>query len=208
MTEASPGLTITSFEDGDVTRAETVGRVFPGVEAKVVDDDRQEVPVGEVGEFAFRSIGLMKGYYNMPDMTREVMDDEGWFYTGDLATVDSQGYFRIVGRKKDMIIRGGYNIYPREIEEIFYTHPSVMDIAIVGLPDSVLGEISCAAILLKPGYAATVEDMKIFIAERVADYKVPDQILFMENLPMTLSGKIVKPDLKDLLINENRVKLR
>lgn len=208
MTEASPALTFASFEDDDVARSETVGKAMPGVEIKIVDDRRKEVAVGEVGELACRSVGLMKGYYNLPDKTREVIDDEGWYYSGDLATIDDPGYIRIVGRKVDMIIRGGYNIYPREMEEIFYTHPCVMEVAIVGLPDSVLGEISCAAIRLKPGLAASVEELKAFIAERVADYKVPDQFIFMEQLPTTASGKIMKPALKDLLLKGNMVKLR
>jgi acyl-CoA synthetase (AMP-forming)/AMP-acid ligase II len=208
MTEASPALTFASFEDDDVARSETVGKALPGIELKIVDDNRQEVKVGEVGELACRSIGLMKGYYQMPEKTREVLDEEGWYYSGDLATIDEQGYVRIVGRKKDMIIRGGFNIYPREIEEIFYTHPSVMEIAIVGLPDSVLGEISCAVITLKPDKPVEVEELRTFISERVADFKVPDHIIFMENIPKTASGKITKEALKQKIIDENRVKLR
>lgn len=208
MTETSSVLTYTDFDDDDEIQAETVGRVVPGVESKVVDDLRQEVTTGEVGELAVRSIGLMKGYYNLPDSTRQVIDDEGWFYTGDLATIDQQGYIRIVGRKKDMIIRGGYNIYPNELEEKFCTHPAVRDAAIVGLPDSVLGEVSCAAIVLKPDCMATAGELKTFIKKQVADYKVTDHIVFMESLPKTASDKTQKFLLKDTIINNKIIPLR
>ena len=208
MTETSPMLTFTDFDDDDLIQAETVGRAMPGVELKLVDEQRQEVAIGEVGELACRSIGLMKGYYNLPEITREVVDDQRWFYTGDLATSDLKGYFRIVGRKKDMIIRGGYNVYPNEIEEIFYTHLSVAEVAIIGLPDSVLGEVSCAAIVLKPEFSATVEELKTFIIEQVADYKLPDHIVILKYLPRTASGKVQKFILKDLILDERMVSLR
>ncbi len=208
MTETSPLLTFTDFEDDDITQAETVGRAVTGVELKTVDENRQEVAVGEIGELACRSPGLMKGYYNLPVMTRAVVDDERWFYTGDLVTSDAKGYIRIVGRKNDMMIRGGYNVYPKEIEEIFYNHASIMEVAIVGLPDSVLGEVSCAVVVLKPECTATVEELKAFIVEQVADYKLPDHIVFMEELPRTASGKVQKFILKDLIIKEKTVPLR
>lgn len=208
MTETSPSLTMTAFDDDDIIQSETVGRAMEGVELKVVDDNRQELPCGQVGELAARTEGLMKGYYNLPDMTREVVDDEGWFYTGDLATIDEQGYVRIVGRKKDMIIRGGYNIYPREIEEVFYTHPAVMEVAIVGLPDSVLGEISCAAIRLKPEMQATPEELKAFIADKIADYKRPDHVVIVGDMPKTASGKIMKFELKEAILQNGQVALR
>ena len=138
---------------------------------KIVDDNRNELPYGQIGELSCRSFGVMKGYYQKPEQTKEAIDEEGWFYTGDLATMDEQGYVRIVGRKKEMIIRGGYNIYPREIEELYYTHPKVMEVAIVGLPDSVLGEVSCAVIRLKPDHEATEEEMKAFVSDKVAVLK-------------------------------------
>ncbi|MEB3103701.1 class I adenylate-forming enzyme family protein [Ferviditalea candida] len=202
LTETSPTLTQTNFADDDAMRAETVGKAWPGVEIKIADEQRREVATGEVGELACRSIGLMKGYYQMPDKTAEAVDDEGWFYTGDLATKDEKGYIRIVGRKKEMVIRGGYNIYPREVEEIFYTHPKVLEIAVVGLPDTVLGQISCAVIRLKPGETATTEEMRAFIKERIADYKVPDKFVFREQFPVTPSGKIKKVELQHELENE------
>lgn len=208
LTETSPTLTITSFDDSDELRSETVGRPLPGAEVKIVDDNRNELPYGAIGELACRSFGVMKGYYQKPEQTKEAIDEEGWFYTGDLATMDERGYVRIVGRKKEMIIRGGYNIYPREIEELYYTHPKVMEVAIVGLPDSVLGEVTCAVIRLKPNMEATEEEMKAFVVDKVADYKIPDKILFRDELPMTASGKIQKTKLREILVNELKGELR
>lgn len=200
MTEASPTLTCSSFEDDDVTRAETVGKALPGIELKIIDPETgEEVPTGEVGEITARSPGIMKGYYNMPEKTMEVLSPDGWYRTGDLGTIDEEGNVRIVGRKKDLIIRGGYNIYPREIEEHFYKHENVLEATVVGLPDTVLGEVSCAAIVLKEGAKVTEEEMKEYIKERVADFKVPDLIIFLDQLPMTASGKISKVKLQEQL---------
>nr|WP_111646652.1 long-chain-fatty-acid--CoA ligase [Anoxybacillus vitaminiphilus] len=199
LTESSAAVTITSFDDTDYVRSETVGKAIPGAEVKIVDANRKEVGIGEVGELACRSLGVMKGYYEMPEKTREVIDEEGWFYTGDLATIDEKGYVRIVGRKKEMIIRGGYNIYPREIEEIFYKHPSVLEVAVIGLPDTVLGEISCAVIKLKPHHIEDEQSMKAYIKDKVADYKIPDRIVFLEELPTTASGKIKKITLQKII---------
>lgn len=206
MTETSPTLSSTAFDDDNITRAETVGRPLPGVEVKIVDDFRNEVGPNTIGELACRSFGLMKGYFKDPEKTAEAMDENGWYYSGDLATLDEKGYIRIVGRKKEMIIRGGYNIYPREVEEYFYTHPGVMEVAIVGLPDSVLGEVSCACIKPKPNATLTEAEMKDFISERVADYKVPDRVVFVDSFPMTVSGKIKKLDLKSQLQSEYQAK--
>ncbi|KKB35190.1 class I adenylate-forming enzyme family protein [Bacillus thermotolerans] len=208
MTETSPILTMTSFEDDEIIQAETVGRALAGVELKVVDENRKEVRENEVGEIACRTEGLMKGYYNLPEKTREVIDEDRWFYTGDLGTIDGDGYVRIIGRKKDLVIRGGYNIYPSEIEEVFYTHPSVNEAAIIGLPDTVLGEVSCAAITLKEHADATVEELEQFIKQQVADYKAPDHIVIVEELPKTPSGKIMKFVLKDSIVKEKAVVLR
>lgn len=208
LTESTASVTSTTFEDDDYIRSITVGRVLPGSEAKVVDSQRENVPIGEVGELALRGPGITKGYYRMPERTTEAIDKEGWFYTGDLATMDEKGYIRIVGRKKEMIIRGGFNIYPREVEEIYYQHPSILEIAIVGLPDTVLGEISCAAIKLKPGHFEEEESMKDFIKDKVADYKVPDRIVFLDRIPMTDSGKIKKDSLVKVLREQIEVTLR
>ena len=136
MTETSSAVTVTSFTDDEKVCSETVGKAIPGTEIKIVDENRKEVPIGEIGELACRGIGVMKGYFNMPEKTQEVMDHDGWYYTGDLATVNKKGYYSIVGRKKEMIIRGGYKIYPREVEEILYKHSSVLDVAVVGVAQS------------------------------------------------------------------------
>jgi fatty-acyl-CoA synthase len=208
MTETSPYLTYTSVDDDDLIQSETVGRALPSVKLKVVDDQRKEVAAGEIGELACQTIGIMKGYYKMPDQTREVIDEEGWYYSGDYATKDEKGYIRIVGRKKDLIIRGGYNIYPGEIEEVYYTHPAVLEVAIVGLADSVLGEVSCAAIMLKPGKHAAEEELLSFIKTKVADYKQPDHIVIVNEFPKTPTGKVKKHDLKEILISKKIVALR
>ncbi|MBU8908299.1 class I adenylate-forming enzyme family protein [Desertibacillus haloalkaliphilus] len=208
LSETSPTLTMTSFNDNDLVRSETVGKALPGAEIKIVNEQREEVNVGEVGELACRSFGVMKGYYNMPEKTKEALDNDGWFYSGDLATMDNHGYIRIVGRKKEMIIRGGYNIYPREVEEVFYTHPNVMEVAIVGLPDTVLGEISCACIKLKAEDDTDEKSLLDFIKTKVADYKVPDKVLVVDEFPMTASGKIKKIELQKQLKEKLTTELR
>ncbi len=192
MTESSTTLTITGFDDDDFLRSETVGKAAPGAEVKIVDNNRVELPPGAVGEIAAKSFGIMKGYYNSPEKTAEALDQDGWYYTGDLGTLDENGYLRIIGRKKELIIRGGFNIYPREVEEILYKHESVLEVAIVGLPDTVLGEITCAAIRLKPGKTEDQHSMKAYLADKVADFKIPDHFIFVEKLPVTASGKIKK----------------
>ena len=208
LTETSAPICFTSFTDNDFIRSSTVGKKVPGYEIKIVDSNHEEVPVNEVGELACRGFGVMKGYYRMPEKTSEALDHEGWFYTGDIATIDANGYIRIVGRKKEMIIRGGFNIYPREIEEVFYKHESVLEVAIIGLPDTVLGEISCAAIKLKHGFQEDQQSMKTYISEHVAKYKVPDQIVFLEEFPMTASGKIQKIRLQEMLNEQLQETLR
>jgi len=208
MTETAAPVTFTTFEDDDYLKSVTVGKFMPEIEGKIVDAQRQPVPVGEIGEVAVRGKVVMKGYFKMPEETQAAFDHEGWFYTGDSATMDENGYIRIVGRKKDMIIRGGYNIYPREVEEFFYKHPSVLEVAIIGLPDTVLGEISCAVIKLKPGYSESESTMKEYIKDKVADFKVPDRIVFVEKFPMTASGKIIKQELKNIIGEQLKTTLR
>ncbi|MFB4162433.1 class I adenylate-forming enzyme family protein [Alteribacillus sp. JSM 102045] len=209
MTEASPCLTATTFEDTDKRRAETVGRAMPGVEVKVVDQKtRHPVQPGEVGEIIVRSPGIMLGYFEMPEKTKEVLSDDGWYATGDLGTMDENGYLRIAGRKKDLIIRGGYNIYPREVEEHFYQHDAVSEVAIIGLPDTVLGEVTCASVKLKEGASATEEELEEFIREKVAYYKVPDKIVIVPSLPMTASGKISRMALQHQMDKQLAAELR
>jgi len=149
-----------------------------------------------VGEIVIRGHNVMKGYWNRADATGEVMSDDGWFATGDMATVDADGYFFIVDRKKEMIIRGGYNVYPREIEEVLYEHPAVSEAAVVGVPDESLGEEVGAAVVLREGADASADDIRAFVKERVAAYKYPRKIWFPDELPKGPTGKILKREIK------------
>lgn len=166
-----------------------------------MDEKRNTTPSGEPGELACRSFGLMKGYYRNSEATASAIDSDGWFYTGDLATIDAQGYVGIVGRKKEMIVRGGYKIYPREVEEVLYSHPAIQEVAVVGLPDSVLGEINCVCIKLKDGTVTTADEIVDFCKGKLVEYKLPDKVLFRDEFPMTASGKIKKIKLKELLLS-------
>ena len=173
----------------------SIGTPIKGVEMKVVDDDDNEVAQGEVGEIVIRGHNVMKGYLGRADATEEVMKG-GWFHSGDMATVDEDGYFFIVDRKKDMIIRGGYNVYPREIEEVLYEHPAVSEAAVVGIPDDSMGEEVGAAVVLKEGQDASADDIRAFVKERVANYKYPRKIWFPDELPKGPTGKILKREIK------------
>jgi long-chain acyl-CoA synthetase len=157
---------------------------------RAVDPDGREVPAGQVGEIAIRGHNIMKGYWGMPGATAEAIPD-GWFRTGDLAKVDEDGYFFIVGRQKDLIIRGGYNVYPREIEEALHEHEAVAEVAVIGIPDANLGEEIGAAVQLKPGALATPEELRAFVRERVAAYKYPRHIWLVGELPKGPTGKIL-----------------
>lgn len=202
MTETAGGLTNTTFSDDLVARTQTVGKPVEGVQMKFVDDDRREVPEGQVGEIAVKSYGLMKGYYKQPAATEAAIDSDGWFYTGDLGFKDERGYIRIAGRKKDMIIRGGFNIYPAEVEELLYTNPKVLEVAVVGVPDSVLGEKTCACVRPRAGVEITELEIKEFCRGKLADFKVPDYVRFMESFPLTPTGKIYKMKLREEVIEE------
>jgi long-chain acyl-CoA synthetase len=157
---------------------------------RVVDADGRELPIGEPGEIAIRGHNVMKGYWGKPEATAEAIRG-GWFLTGDLATVDDDGYYRIVGRKKDLIIRGGYNVYPREIEEVLHEHPAVAEVAVIGIPHTELGEEVGAAVVLKPGASATPEELRAFAKERVAAYKYPRHVWLVRQLPKGPTGKIL-----------------
>jgi long-chain acyl-CoA synthetase len=163
---------------------------------KVVDDRRQELPQGEVGEIAIRGHNVMKGYWNRPEATAEAIDQAGWFYTGDMAKVDEDGCFFIVDRKKELIIRGGYNVYPREIEEVLYEHPAVREAAVIGVSHPELGEEVGAAIALKPGMDVSEADIRDFVKDRVAAYKYPRHVWLVEELPKGPTGKILKREIK------------
>lgn len=193
QTEASPGCTQTTTEDSLEHRVNTVGRVFDGVEAKIVDPATgEEVPTGVAGEFCARGYNIMKGYYKMPEATAEAIDKDGWLHTGDLCTVDKDGYYKVVGRIKDMIIRGGENIYPKEIEEFYYTQPIVKDVQVIGVPSEQYGEEVMAVIILKEGESATPEELKELAKSHLAKHKVPRYIRIVDSFPVTASGKIQK----------------
>jgi len=194
LSETSP---VASFNHPDRERkVGSIGTPIEGVELRVVDENRKEVPQGHVGEIAIRGHNIMKGYWNRPDATAEAIDDDGWFYTGDMAYVDEEGYFFIVDRKKDMIIRGGYNVYPREIEEVLYEHEAVAECAVVGVPDDQMGEEVGAAVVLKGGEDASEDDLREYVKEQVAGYKYPRKIWFEDELPKGPTGKILKKDIE------------
>lgn len=189
LSETSP---VASFNMPDRERKPgTIGTAIPGCEMRCVDLDGREVPVGEVGEIAIRGDNVMKGYWGKPEATAEAIPD-GWFRTGDLATMDEDGYFTIVDRKKDMILRGGMNVYPREVEELLYTHPAILEAAVVGMPDDLLGEQVGAAVSLRPGATVTPEEIVAWSKERIAAYKYPRKVWIVSELPKGPTGKILR----------------
>jgi long-chain acyl-CoA synthetase len=193
LSETSP---VASFNMPDRERKPgTIGVAIPGCEMRCVDLDGREVPVGEVGEIAIRGDNVMKGYWNNPEATAEAIPD-GWFRTGDLATMDEDGYFTIVDRKKDMILRGGMNVYPREVEEVIYTHPDVLEVAVVGVPDELYGEQVGAAVALREGATATTDDIIEYTKERIAAYKYPRTVWVVPELPKGPSGKILRREVR------------
>jgi fatty-acyl-CoA synthase len=201
QTEASPGITMTRTDDPLELRVTTVGRALPNVEVKIVDPETgKEVPRGVQGELCSRGYNTMKGYYKMPEATAAAIDEDGWLHTADLAVMDNNGYCKITGRLKDMIIRGGENIYPREIEEFLYTHPKIKDVQVVGVPSKKYGEEVMAFIQLNPEQASTEEEIKDFCRGKIARYKIPRYVAFVESYPTTASGKIQKYKLRELAI--------
>ncbi|MGR6806876.1 AMP-binding protein [Sphaerotilus natans] len=192
MTETSPVSFQSSFDDPLERRVTTVGRVQPHVEAKVVDADGRTVPVGTPGELWTRGYLVMQGYWGDEARTREAIVEGGWMRTGDLATIDAEGYCNIVGRVKDMLIRGGENIYPREIEEFLFRHPKVQSVQVFGVPDRKYGEEVCAWIMLRPGERADAEEIQAFCRDQIAHYKIPRHIRFVTEMPMTITGKVQK----------------
>ncbi|WP_409250964.1 AMP-binding protein [Bacillus sp. SCS-153A] len=193
QTESSPVITQTRTDDPIELRVETVGRALPNVEVKIVHPGTdEEVPFGVQGELCTRGYLVMKGYYKNEEATAAAIDRDGWLHTGDLAVMDQNGYCRITGRLKDMIIRGGENIYPREIEEFLYTHPKVLDVQVVGIPDEVYGEEVMAWVILKEGQEASAEELREYCIGKISRHKVPRYIEFTDSYPMTASGKIQK----------------
>jgi fatty-acyl-CoA synthase len=192
MTETSPVSTQCATDDPVERRVSTVGQVLPHIEIKIVDPEGKAVPRGATGEFCTRGYSVMKGYWNDAEKTRDAIDEAGWMRTGDLATMDAEGYVNIVGRLKDMVIRGGENVYPREIEEFLYSHPKIQDVQVIGVPDPRYGEEICAWIKLKAGQSATAEEIREFCKGQIAHYKIPRYIEFVPEFPMTITGKIQK----------------
>ena len=198
QTEASPGCTMSSTDDSIEVRVATVGHDLPEIECKIVDPETgKDLPDNVTGEFVARGYNIMKGYYKMPQETAEAIDADGWLHTGDLACRTPEGNYRITGRLKDMIIRGGENIYPKEIEEFIYTHPSVKDVQVIGVPDESYGEEIMACIILKDGENITEAEMKQYILDHMAKHKVPKYIDFVDEFPMNAAGKILKYKMRE-----------
>ncbi len=202
LTETGTALAVTRPDDPPAKQAGTVGRPLPEVEIRILDVDHSVLPVESVGEVAVRSPGVMKGYYRQPGETAQVFHEDGFFLTGDLGMLDEEGYLHILGRRKEMIIRGGFNVYPREVEDRLHAHPAVLDVAIVGLPDEVLGEVACACIVPVEGAIVTGGEIKDFCREVLADYKVPDLVRFLDSFPMTGSGKVRRVELSRMISAE------
>ncbi|MHB1652881.1 MAG: AMP-binding protein [Desulfitobacteriaceae bacterium] len=203
QTEASPVITQTRIDDPLERRVATVGRHLDGIGVKIVDPATGEtVPYGQQGELCARGYSIMAGYYNMPEATAQAIDEEGWLHTGDLAVMDEEGYCNITGRLKDMIIRGGENIYPREIEEYLYRYPKIADVQVVGLPDIKYGEEVCAVIRLREGEKVTAEEIREFCRGKIANHKIPRYIAFVDSYPVTASGKIQKYRLRDTYVEK------
>lgn len=198
QTEASPGCTMTTTDDSLEARVNTVGRAFPGVECKIVDPETgEDLPPDTPGEFVARGYNIMKGYYNLPSATEQAIDKDGWLHSGDLCTVDKDGYFKVVGRIKDMIIRGGENIYPKELEDFLYTYPKVKDVQVIGVPSKQYGEEIMAVIILKNGETATEDEIKDYVKEHMARHKTPKYVRFVNAFPQNAAGKIQKYKMRE-----------
>ncbi|HZF17553.1 MAG TPA: AMP-binding protein [Steroidobacteraceae bacterium] len=202
MTETSPASFQTATDDSLERRVSTVGRVHPHVQVKIVDLDGRVVPRGTAGELCARGYSVMRGYWGDEERTRESVDAAGWMHTGDLATLDGEGYCNIVGRVKDMIIRGGENVYPREIEEFLYRHPGIEAVQVFGVPDAKYGEEICAWVKLRAACVLGEEQLKEYCRTNIAHFKVPRYVRFVEDFPMTVSGKAQKFLMRDAMKKE------
>ncbi|MBC3491750.1 fatty acid CoA ligase family protein [Pseudomonas taiwanensis] len=202
MTETSPVSLQTGADDDLERRVTSVGRTQPRLENKIIDAEGSTLPRGEIGELCTRGYSVMLGYWNNPKATAESIDAEGWMHTGDLAVMDEQGYMRIVGRSKDMIIRGGENIYPRELEEFFFTHPAVADVQVIGVPCKKYGEEIVAWVRLHPGHMATEDELREWARARIAHFKVPRYFRFVDEFPMTVTGKVQKFRMREISVEE------
>jgi fatty-acyl-CoA synthase len=206
MTETSPVSFQSRADDPIEKRVATVGRIHPHVEVKIVDESGRTVKPGERGELLSRGYSVMRGYWDDEAKTREAIDDAGWMHTGDLATLSADGYCNIVGRVKDMVIRGGENIYPREVEEFLYRHPKIQDVSVFGVPDDKYGEELCAWIRLRPGELLSEEDVRGFCKGQIARYKIPRYVRFVQAFPMTVTGKIQKFLMREAMVVELNIK--
>jgi len=203
LTEASPGITLTPRTDSVELRTQTVGRALPEVEVKIIDPATgEECAAGQAGELCCRGYNVMKGYYNNPKATAEAIDQDDWLHTGDQATMDSAGYVRITGRIKELIIRGGENIAPKEIEDLLRRNPKIMDVYVYGVPDERLGEDVAAAVKLNQGEAATADEIRAFCEGRIARFKIPRHVRFVDSFPMTASGKVQKFKLREMHVRK------
>ena len=204
LTETGPTVTVTRAADPPARRVETVGRALPGVELRIVDVTSGELHgVEAVGELAVKGPNVMTGYHRMPVETRRSFTPEGFFLTGDLAMLEEDGYVRIVGRRKEMIIRGGFNIYPREVEDVLRAHPGVEEVCVVGIAHEILGEMVCACVVPTEGAILRGEDITDFVRKQMADYKVPDLVRFFDALPLTASGKVKRRELAQVVALEH-----
>ena len=202
MTETSPVSFQSSTDDPLERRVSTVGRIFPHVEVKIIDSDCRVTPRGEAGELLTRGYCVMLGYWGDEERSREAIDSAGWMHTGDMATIDDEGYCNIVGRIKDMVIRGGENVYPREVEEYLYGHPQIQDVQVIGVPDDKYGEELCAWIMLRDGENASEDDIKAYCKGQIAHYKIPRYVKFVDSFPMTVTGKIQKFLMREQTVEE------
>ena len=200
QTELSPINNMTLPNDSLERRTETVGRAMPWVEIKIVDEAGQVVATGQKGEICTRGYSVMRGYWNDPERTAETIDAAGWLHSGDLATMDEEGYVRIVGRIKDMIIRGGENIYPREVEEFLYQHPAISEVQVFGIPDERMGEQVCAWVQLNEGMTLTEDELKAYCKDQITHFKIPKHVRFVTEYPMTVTGKIQKFVMRDQMV--------
>ncbi|MBA1279410.1 MULTISPECIES: AMP-binding protein [Pseudomonadaceae] len=202
MTETSPVSTQTAADDDLERRVTSVGRTQPHLESKVVDEHNRIVPRGQIGELCTRGYSVMLGYWNNPEATAGAIDGARWMHTGDLAIMDDEGYLKIVGRNKDMIIRGGENVYPREVEEFLFTHPAVADVQVIGVPDKTYGEEIVAWVKLHPGHEASSDDLRDFCKGKIAHFKTPRHFKFVDDFPMTISGKVQKFRMREVSVAE------
>jgi fatty-acyl-CoA synthase len=202
MTETSPVSTQTTTDEPVERRVSTVGRVQPHIEVKIVDSDGRIVPRGTPGEFCTRGYCVMLGYWGDKERTEQAIDAARWMHTGDLATMDEEGYCKIVGRIKDMVIRGGENVYPREIEEFLYTHPKVADVQVVGVPDPRYGEELMAWIVLRSGAECSEDEIREFCRGQIAHFKIPRYVKFVDSFPMTITGKVQKFKMRETAVQE------